>query len=246
MEGITLHSRRFQEFHKDVTFLSRDGGIFQAVLHGGYKGKSRFAGATEPFRHVKFLLYHNPVKDSYKISDGELLNAFDSFRTDLPRIYMASRWAELFIRTRGIGAAEEDGRIIFKLLLDSLIILETIERKNLSCLNIQFLWRFLNIAGFGLDARNCGNCGTVLSDQAEVVFSNRDNVFLCGGCGVLGERLSIGIVKYLNYSLERELEVAVLVSPPGGGREFLERIPLDFFRGEMELVLKSPDYNQFI
>ena len=113
IEGLTLRSRRFQEFHKDVTILCRTGGILQAVLHGGYKGKSRLAGATEPFRQAEFLLYHNPVKQSYKISDGDVLNPFEELRGNLAKIYLASLWSEIMIKTQGMGAHDYEGERVF-------------------------------------------------------------------------------------------------------------------------------------
>ena len=265
MEGITLHSRRFQEYHKQVVLLSRDGGIREAVLHGGYKGRSRHAGTTEPFRHVKLLLYHNPVRDSWKITDGEVLHPFEGFRGSLPRIYLATLWGEILIRTRGGGMGEE-GEELFRMVLDCLSLLETAAPEKLVRLNVQFLWRFLACTGFAPDVSRCASCGRTWDEAAgreplRAVYDTREQGFLCGTCGPAGGAsaggsgdylpgsrilLSPGVPRYLDFSLSREVAQGLRASLPPEELALLEKLAMDFLAAEMELRPKTPDYRGFL
>ncbi|MBI9103642.1 MAG: DNA repair protein RecO [Spirochaetales bacterium] len=251
VEGITLHSRRFMEFHKDVTILSREGGVFNAVLHGGYKGKSRMAGGTEPFRRVAFLLYHDPVKDTYKISDGEIINSFENLRLVLPKIYLASLWSELMIRTRGAGAGFEEGERVYFLLLKALEVLETIETRKLPYLNIQFLWRFLALSGLSMDFSSCSSCGRGLDEGETLIYSSREIGFLCENCkrrSVFNERqsLSPGAAKYLSRTQGLDILSSIKIIPPQGDLTTLESIPLEMMISEMDIHFKTQDYHQFM
>ena len=252
VEGITLHARRFQEYHKDVTILSREGGITNCVLHGGYKGKSRMAGATEPFRYGKFLLYHNPVKDSYKISDCEVLDPFEEFRKDLAKIYLVSLWSEIMIKTRGAGAGTDDGENVFLLLLNSLELLKNCPSYNLPRLDIQFLWRFLALSGLGIPGGWCVLCGRELGEKDLPVYSFSDQGFLCSGClkdtdrNTVSGVFSPGASRYLMRTINQELETAVKAATPGGEELELERLPLRIIVSEMEIRLKTQDYHKFI
>lgn len=245
IEGITLRCRRVGEFHKSVVLLDREGGIRDAILHGAYKGKSRLSASTEPFKHLKLLLYHNPVKDSWKISDGELLGGFSGLENEVFRIYLASLWAELLLKTRGAGAVGDEGERLFMLLGRSLGVLAAAPVGYASAVNVQFLWRFLKIMGYEADHRNCGECGRPLSGEA--VFDSRQHRFLCPHCALPGsEVLPGGAAKYLEYTLERPIGEAVRVNLSENLLRRLEEIPLSFLRQEVDLFLKTPFYRNFI
>lgn len=258
LEGITLHCRRVQDFHKSVIFLSREGGIREAILHGGYKGKSRHAAGTEPFRHVKLLLYHNPVKDSWKISDGDVLDSFEGFRQDLCRIYMATLWGEILMKTSGGGSSGFEADTLFSLTLSALEALEKLPREKLPRLNTQYLWRFLGCIGFAVDFSSCASCGRALASQERVFFHAGENGFFCESCdsGAPGHGfksgladktgLSSGVVRYLEFSLSRGLSEGLRGDLPAETLMILERIPLGFLRSEMNIHPRTPDYRQFL
>ena len=72
-QGIILRAERSGEINKSVTAFSPDLGIVHGMAFGAAKPGSRFSGATEPFRFAAIHLYHNPVSNSYKITDLEIL-----------------------------------------------------------------------------------------------------------------------------------------------------------------------------
>lgn len=244
-EGISLRCRRVGEFHKSVVMLSREGGIQEAMLHGAYKGKSRLSASTEPFKHLKLLLYHNPVKDSWKITDGELLGSFQGLGDQLYRIYLASRWAEIVEKTRGGGASGEEGEAVFLLFGRALAALSAAPEKSAAAVNVQFLWRFLELMGYQADHRNCGECGAVLDGTGN--YDPREHRFLCRRCGLPGGvGPGEGAVRYLLYTLDRTFNEAVKVSLPDPVLQHLEEIPLQFIRGEIDFSLKTPSYRNFL
>ena len=180
IEGISLRCRRVGEIHKAVVLLDRRGGIREATLHGAYKGRGRLSASTEPFKHLKLLLYHNPVKDSWKILDGELLGGFAGLGKEVFRIYLASLWAELLVKTQGGGAVENEGEELFLLFGRSLGALSTAPPPYAPAVNVQFLWRFLKFMGYEADRRICGSCGSTLDGGA--VYDSGGHRFLCPRC----------------------------------------------------------------
>jgi len=245
IEGITLRCRRVGDFHKSVVLLNREGGIREAMLHGGYKGKSRLSASTEPFKHLKLLLYNNPIKDSYKISDGELLGRFPGLEDEVYRIYMASSWAEILEKTKGAGAVGDEGEEIFLLFGRSLGALSAAPVKFAPGVNVQFLWRLLKIMGYEADHHNCGECGRTLDGNS--VYDGREHRFLCPYCALPGaDTLPGGASKYLMYSLDRPFGEAVRVELADSLLKRLEEIPMTFLKRETDIYLKTISYRRFI
>ena len=194
---------------------------------------------------MKLLLYHNPVKDSWKITDGELLGSFQGLGDQLYRIYLASRWAEIVEKTRGAGASGGEGEEVFLLLGRALAALSAAPAKSAAAVNVQYLWRFLELMGYQADHRCCGECGAVLGGEG--LYDAREHRFLCRSCGLPGGgSLGEGAVRYLLYTLERPFNEAVKVSLPDPVLQRLEDIPLQFIRGETDLYLKTPSYRNFL
>ncbi|MDR1895019.1 MAG: DNA repair protein RecO [Spirochaetales bacterium] len=250
-EVIVLHCRRIQEFHKAVICLDSAGEIRDAVLHGAYKGKNRLSGSTEPFCRLRLLIYHDPVKNSSKISDGELLAAYPDFRGHLAKVQLAGLWGELLLRTGAGGNREEAGQATFRLLRDALGLLGRTPPEHLDRLNGQFLWRFLQISGFGLDYRRCRNCGANLA-AGPFYYDLRETGFLCGPCAARGPSGGGGLLPgfspetpaYLDETLGAELGEALSPAPLPPG--VLAETALLFLKTELAFSPKTPDYRKFL
>ena len=245
IEGISLRCRRVGEFHKSVVLLDRRGGIREAILHGAYRGKNRLSASTEPFKRLKLLLYHNPVKNSWKITDGELLGGFSRLGGEVFRIYLASLWSELIIKTQGGGAVGEEGEELFFLFGRSLGALTAAPSSRASAVNVQFLWRFLKFMGCEAGYSVCSSCASSL--QKGAVYDGRQHQFLCLLCASPGcEGLPGEAMNYLGYTLALPLKESLRVRLSDRLLQKLEGIPLAFLRSEGNLFLKTPSYRNFL
>jgi DNA repair protein RecO (recombination protein O) len=163
-EGVILKTYRVAEYHKGLVIISPDAGVLHATAFGAFKGKSKLSGVSEPFTAGDFLLYHDPVKDRYKVSEIVPGSYNEALRSELDRYYTALFWSELIIKSFGGGS--EYGQLYYLLVsaLDFLGYTHYVDRANL-----QFVWRYLDITGFLPDLSVCAACGREIGD-AEVLY----------------------------------------------------------------------------
>jgi DNA repair protein RecO (recombination protein O) len=204
-EAAVLKTRRMGDNHKTVVILSPEKGILNAVAHGAYKGKSRISSITDPFCVSDFELYHNPVKELWKISSCESIVLNSNIRENLNAVYNASFWSELILKSHASGA---DFEWSYKIYTEALSCLNEANSDGL-VITMHFLYRFLIGSGFIADFSDCGHCGAE-RENAEVFFSPVEGCFLCGNCASSGLPVIDGdSASYLETSLELNLEEAV-------------------------------------
>src|SRR6056297_1352136 len=173
--GVILKSYRVAEYHKGLVVLSPDLGIFHTTAFGAFKGKSKLSGVSEPFTDGAFLLYHDPVKDRYKVSEiiPELVHA--GIRGDLERYYTALFWSELLVKSFAGGG---DFNRLFRFVREGLQLLDGEGRHE--WINIQFMWRYLELIGFRPETERCDECGRAL-ERNEAMFL-QDGRLVCPNC----------------------------------------------------------------
>ena len=129
IEAIVLKTQRMGECHKVVTFLTKSKGIITGIAHGAKKIKSALRSATEPLNLCKVYFYHNPVKNSYKISDIDCIESFDEIPCNLSHFYTASLWIEIILKSFGGGDVNSS---IFDLFVKSLYLLSKEHKTRLN------------------------------------------------------------------------------------------------------------------
>ena len=208
-EAVVLRKIRIGEIHKALTLFSPENGLLSAIAHGAFKMKSKLRTASEPFHVIRVYLYHNPVSDQYKITDIESLNALDGIRRSVERYYAASLWAEVIIKSYGGG---ESFGVPYRLLVDSLSLLEHAQQRCITNLTCQYLMRFLDILGQRPDFEHCGICASGFDTQSGVYLSREERVLVCHRCAKPSAMyLPAGARRYLGSTLKMPLEVAVRI-----------------------------------
>ena len=198
-EAVVLRKTRVGEIHKSLTLFSRDRGLIRAMAHGAFKTKSRLRTTSEPFHVVQAYLYHDPVRDQYKITDMESLSALDGIRSSIQRYYAASLWAEAVIRAYGGG---ENFPLMYDLLVGALRLLEQAPDRLVPLLNAQVLLRFLDLLGQRPDVRHCGLCASELDLHSGAYLSREEQVLLCRNCAQpTATYLPAGALRYLQTTL---------------------------------------------
>ena len=182
--GVILKAYRVAEYHKGLVIISPDAGIFHATAFGAYKGKSKLSGVSEPFTEGDLLLYHDPVKDRYKVSEVIPLSYHEELRTDLDRYYTGLFWSELLIKSFGGGSEYAQ---LYYLLHSFLSFLG--ETRDIQRANIQFIWRFLEATGFLPDIAVCGNCGRQIEGADTLYWHNGE--FVCSDCTFTAEEMGV-------------------------------------------------------
>jgi DNA repair protein RecO (recombination protein O) len=216
-QAIVIRRERYGEFHKSLTLLTSDLGLIAATAYGAYKMQSRLRLGSEPFTWSLIHLYHNPVKKSYKVTDMEVRSDYRGLQSDLSRFASASMWAEIIQRSFGAGETSGD---LFGLFRDCLTLLERGGERDAPYVTIQFLWRFLSLAGYQPDIEACERCGARLAEGRAAYYAAQSNSILCPACGgAFGEPIPAGALRYLGASHTLALEKAteVRMDPEGLG-----------------------------
>lgn len=204
-EGLLLKAERFGDMHKSITIFSPDFGMVQVTAYGAYKSTSRFSGVTEPFRHVRLNLYHDPVRKSYKITDIELIRSFDAVQGDLKRFYFVCLWLELLGKSSG-GA--EDYKAVFSLLKEGLVLMDD-PLRNAAYVSLTFLIRYIKLMGLFPGIEECPSCGNAFRHADDIFFSPEDAEFHCSSCSRDGFfRVPAGGVSYLRHTEDISFEIA--------------------------------------
>jgi DNA repair protein RecO len=211
--GIILKNHRFGEIHKGVVLLSPEHGMISAAAYGAYSTKGKLRGITNPLCAGTFFLYRDPVKDAVKITDMDCRDFFEGVRANIVKFFIASVWLETVLKTFG-----GDARETFSLLLASLRLLDACAEDTASRLLVQFLWRYLRLAGAAPDTEACAGCGEIRGENRGLVYRRGASGFFCRDCAGAGEgeaivSLSAGALGYLRYSRGVCLEKAVEAAP---------------------------------
>jgi DNA repair protein RecO (recombination protein O) len=210
--AIVLRKVRVGEIHKSLTLLTPEQGLLQVMAHGALKIGSRLATASEPFHLLRAWLYHDPVKNQYKLTDAESLEPHDALRRSVAKFYTASLWAEACLKSYG-GA--EESPVLFALLAEALRLLDRAPAGGEALLCLQFLARFLDISGHRLQLEQCPRCQLAFEPRAAFYLSREEGAFVCGACRGAGggEHLAVppGARRYLVGTLPLPLAQAAAV-----------------------------------
>ena len=208
-EAVVLRKIRVGEIHKALTLFSPEKGLIHAIAHGACKIKSRLRTTSEPFHLVRVYLYRDPVRDQYKITDMESLDALDGIRASVQRYYAASLWAEVTIKSYGGG---ENSPRLHGLLVGALRLLERAPETLVTPLTCQFLVRFLELLGQRPDLEHCGLCGSAFDAPAGAYLAREEELLVCPRCAQpTAPYLAAGALRYLQSTLKMPLEQAVRI-----------------------------------
>jgi len=236
--AVVLHQYRVGEAHKGLTLLTPDRGLLQALAHGAYQFKSRFRTLSEPFSHVRVYLYHDPVKDQYKVTDMEALELFEGLRASLVKFYTASLWAEAVLKSFAGGG--ESVAAVFELLVESLGCLERAAAGREGLISAQFLFRLLGLMGYSPELERCGLCERDFEEGEESFFSGERVALECAGCAAAGSfRLPPGGRRYLQKTLTLPLEQAVRIGLGEASRSALKELGHRFIQAVLEVGLNT-------
>lgn len=236
-QAIVIRRERLGEFHKNLLLLTIDLGLITATAYGAYRMHSPLRLGSEPFTCSRALLYHNPVKNTYKVMELDIVDSFPGLQSDLARISAASLWAEVVQKSYGAG---ETSDTLFRLLLEGLRLLHESDARLQPYLTIQFLWRFLTLAGYLPELERCERCSLPLEPTALAYYSSSLNALLCAHCG--GDRgypLPAGALRYLAASRGLGLREASQVRLEAGSLRALREVLPQMVQGVLEGELKS-------
>ena len=175
--ALILRSRASGESNRDVWLLTAGAGIIRATVFGG--PKSRLRAHAAPFHSGQVWVYHDPVKDSRKLTDFDVHSWRPGLRELYERTTAAAAAAETILETHGGGGNWEAALDLAVTALDAL---ESANEELCSRILIHFLWRWAGFLGLQPQFDLCASCANAADTDSPLWYSVREGGVLCGRC----------------------------------------------------------------
>lgn len=234
-ELIVLKSEKSGENHRLVTLFTEDFGLIRALAYGASGARSAMRATTTPFCRADGELYHDPVKDLWRITHLNGLSLYDGIRGNLKKFYTVSFFTEVILKSYG-GGDDRVYRLFSKTisLIDSAICDSEVDK-----LFVLYLWRYLWMNGVLPDFSSCALCGRDIG-KGESVFLNNDSSFLCSSCRT-GNQMEFNptILNYIYRTSSMTYEQALPVTIESLDRDVLKKCLILIIQALVEYPLKT-------
>jgi len=175
--ALILRTKPSGESNRDIWIFTAEEGILRATVFGGPKSKLRSHAAA--FHSGKMWIYHDPVRDSRKLSDFDVLSWRPGLRELYERAMTADAIAETILTSHGGGGNWEISLTLAEQTLDAL---ENANEEFCTRIFIFFLWRWAALLGIQADLMHCSRCSTEITIDKNMFYSDHDNSPVCQAC----------------------------------------------------------------
>jgi DNA repair protein RecO (recombination protein O) len=213
--ALILRSRPSGESNRDVWLLTAEAGLIRVTVFGG--PKSRLRSYASPFHSGQAWVYHDPVKDSRKLTDFDVRSWRPGLRELYERAMAADAMAETILSSHGGGGNWGTALALAESFLDALA-----EAGSEACarLTVWFLWQWVGLLGLMPELDRCCACGNAASPGEMLRYSRREGGMVCGGCSG-GAGQGFGLVE-AGPGCRRWLETVRPLSPDQTARFTLD------------------------
>ena len=181
-QALTLRVKPSGESNREAWFLTAEEGLLRATVFGG--PKSRLRAGVAPYHQGKLWVYHDPVRDSRKVSDYDV----HSYRTGLRELYeramVAGAVAETILASKGGGYSGNEALTLAGSVLDAL---EGATQAACSRLGIYFLWHWAHVLGVKPDLSTCALCGKEPKLDEPLWYVNGKEALFCAACKAMAD-----------------------------------------------------------
>jgi DNA repair protein RecO (recombination protein O) len=179
--ALILRVRSSGESNRDLWFLTAEEGILRATLFGGPKSKLRAYAA--PFHRGTIWIYHDPVRDSRKVTDFDVTAWRPGIRERYERSAAASAVAETILAAHGGGGEWREALGLADRTLDAL---EGADESLCQEILLRFLWDWAEVLGCRPELFRCGSCACEFPADGVSWYVRREGILLCPACSGRG------------------------------------------------------------
>jgi DNA repair protein RecO (recombination protein O) len=140
--ALVLRARPSGESNREAWFLTAEAGLLRATVFGG--PKSRLRAHVAPFHSGPLWIYHDPVRDSRKVTDFDVSCWRPGLREHYDRALAADGLADTILNSHGGGG---NWQAAFALAGGSLDALAEAEGRHCLPILLHFFWNWLDILG---------------------------------------------------------------------------------------------------
>jgi len=175
--ALALRVRASGEANREAWFLTAEEGLVRATVFGG--PKSRLRSQVAPFHEGRLLIYHDPVRDSRKVSDFDVR----SYRTGLHELYeramTAAALAETILASQGGGGNWQEAA---RLAAGSLDALDGADAAACTRIAVYFFWHWARILGAAIEISTCASCACEVTQDAVLWYNPGEEALFCENC----------------------------------------------------------------
>ncbi|MDR1107639.1 MAG: DNA repair protein RecO C-terminal domain-containing protein [Spirochaetaceae bacterium] len=176
--ALVLRVRAAGESNREAWFLTAEEGILRATLYGG--PKSRLRAHVAPFHRGLLWIYHDPIRDTRKVTDFDVRAWRPGIRETYHRSMAALSLAETVLASHGGGGGWERALSLVDKTLDAL---ETADEATGSRLVIHFLWNWAELLGIRPPLDRCSSCACEAGSDEVLWYAPGGDGLLCASCG---------------------------------------------------------------
>jgi len=174
----TLRVKSSGESNREAWFLTAEEGVLRATVFGG--PKSRLRAQVAPFHSGKLWIYHDPVRDSRKVNDFDVISYRTGMRELYERVMAADAVAETILSSHGSGGGWPAAAKLAGSVLDALN--DAGSPALCSRIGVYFLWHWADLLGVRPDLCACASCEMELSREEAVWYSSENEALFCEHC----------------------------------------------------------------
>jgi DNA repair protein RecO (recombination protein O) len=175
--ALVLRVRDCGEANREADALTAEEGLVRARLYGG--PKSKLAAHVSAFNSGALYVYHDPVRDTNKISDFDVKAWRPGLREVYERTVAALSVAEAVLSCAGSGGDWPRALALVEAALDALAGADALVCPRVL---LFFLWRWREVLGIQIDLETCASCGAVFSPGERALYAAKDEELLCARC----------------------------------------------------------------
>ncbi|MBM3252687.1 MAG: DNA repair protein RecO [Candidatus Omnitrophica bacterium] len=238
-EAIVLKKRDYSESSLLVDFFTRDFGKVKSIIKGAKRNKTNITGDLAIFSYNHIVFYESRHSDINKLTQCQLLDRFDSIRTDIAGIAIASYFIEL---VDSLSSPQDPSPQIFDILLWSLKSLK--DNMNPQIISIIFQIKLLHLSGILPDLKRCCVCKTE-SASKNLFFSILLGGALCKNCAddePSGIKISEGVLGTMESLSNITPKEKMRFDINEGVQNELDGMLNEIFKFHIDRNLKSLDF----
>lgn len=212
--SIVLGKKDVGETDRIYFLYTLESGKVQALAKGVRRAQAKLAGSLENFTYADITVVRN--QGMGKITSSVIENSFPSIRRDYESISKVFGAVNIFSKIVDFGNEDKEVFILFKQYLEIMdsqsLISATVDpveyEEKIELITTIFLWKLLNILGYGSELGNCVDCGRDIGEE-DIYFSAQNGGMVCEKCFQTNKNklmLSLNTVKLMRIAVANEIK----------------------------------------
>lgn len=164
-ESIVLHSRKYSDTSKILTFFTKDEGKLNLMAKGARNSKNKFGSALSPLSYTQVDFYKKSQRDLHIVSKAELIQSWNKIINSYEHLTVAMMISESLYQTLQENEKNEE---LFGFVIDTFQMMNNSD-ENIFSFYIYFELALIKFLGFEIDFEP--DYRDYIQNKSELIFS---------------------------------------------------------------------------